>query len=431
MIKRVGYIVGLLLAAVCVYADTIQYADTFKLQDQPATTNDDAFLLDLLAEQGRQLREQELQRQLQDSLRRDSLFRDLLYRDSVMRAELALLHDSIVRLGLSLGHAEYDTTRQEELVAVEEADPVLLQMDSIARRLAQNEHINEARVERSIFKDVQADLEDINRSLTKRTYWSRELNCLTHLTQNYISSNWYKGGNSSLTALVQLKGYYNYKKDNLAWENNLEWRTGATTTGKADTLRHFNITDDMFRVQSKVGYQVLNKFYVAGSMELNTTLWNCWEANTKKAKTASFSPLKFYLNAGVDYKPVSGLNINFSPAVYKLIYSLYDSERVNVESFGIDNGTHVKNEFGSSVRVNYKWKPLRELSLDTEFYFYTNYKGVEIDWEVNADFIINRFLTTRLSLHPRYCTKEIKDGDDHAKIQFKELLSIGFAHKFR
>ena len=82
------------------------------------------------------------------------------------------------------------------------------------------------------------------------------------------------------------------------------------------------------------------------------------------------------------------------------------------------------------MRVEYAWKPVREVALDAKFYLYTNYHDVELDLEVNCDFIINRWLSARLTLHPRYDTSVILEGDTKAKIQFRELLSIGFAHKF-
>jgi hypothetical protein len=70
------------------------------------------------------------------------------------------------------------------------------------------------------------------------------------------------------------------------------------------------------------------------------------------------------------------------------------------------------------------------VELEGKFFTYTNYRDIEIDLELNCDFIINRFLSARLQLHPRYDTSVIMEGDEHAKIQFRELLSIGFAHKF-
>jgi hypothetical protein len=82
------------------------------------------------------------------------------------------------------------------------------------------------------------------------------------------------------------------------------------------------------------------------------------------------------------------------------------------------------------VRLEYTWKPVREVELETRFYLYTNYKEVEMDLEINCDFIINRFLSARLQLHPRYDSAAILEGDMRAHMQFRELLSLGFAHKF-
>jgi len=51
---------------------------------------------------------------------------------------------------------------------------------------------------------------------------------------------------------------------------------------------------------------------------------------------------------------------------------------------------------------------------------------VEIDWEIVSNFTINRFLSTRLTLNPRYDNTII---GQKAYLQFKELLSFGFSYK--
>ena len=132
---------------------------------------------------------------------------------------------------------------------------------------------------------------------------------------------------------------------------------------------------------------------------------------------------------GLDYKPVKGLSVSVSPLSYKLIH-IMDTSRVTVTEYGLNPGQRTLHTVGSSVRVEYVWKPVREVNLESRFYFYTNYHHVEIDLEVNCDFIINRFLSARLMLHPRYDSSVILEGDTRAKIQFRELLSLGFAHKF-
>ena len=56
---------------------------------------------------------------------------------------------------------------------------------------------------------------------------------------------------------------------------------------------------------------------------------------------------------------------------------------------------------------------------------------METELELDVDFIINRYLSAKLMLHPRYdSTVELADGQRN-KLQFKELISIGFSHTFR
>jgi hypothetical protein len=138
------------------------------------------------------------------------------------------------------------------------------------------------------------------------------------------------------------------------------------------------------------------------------------------------------MGVGIDYKPIKGLSINISPATYKLVYaSVSDSTRIDVTEYGITKGKNALNEIGSSVRVEWKWKPIREIELETKFYFFTNYKQVETELEIDVDFIINRYLSAKLMLHPRYDGTIENVTDQKSKLQFKELISVGFAHTFR
>ena len=142
--------------------------------------------------------------------------------------------------------------------------------------------------------------------------------------------------------------------------------------------------------------------------------------------------LIYTVGIGVDYKPLKDLSINLSPATYKLVYAnISDATRVDVTEYGIEPGKNILNEIGSSVRVEWKWKPLREIELETKFYFFTNYKQIETELEIDVDFIINRYLSAKLILHPRYDGTIEEVTNQKSKLQFKELISVGFAHTFR
>ena len=195
---------------------------------------------------------------------------------------------------------------------------------------------------------------------------------------------------------------------------------GLSTTAKADTVHKVNVTDDQFKIYSKAGYQVYkDKLLATGSVELQSTFLPSWKTNSKQLKSSIMTPIRFNMSIGLDYKPLDWITINVSPATYKLVHAaINDSTRVDVTTFGIDAGQKTLTEFGSSLRVEAKYKPLRELELYTLLYLYTNYRQVEFDWQIDVDFIINRFLSTHLTLHPRFDSTVKSSEPQH--MQFKE-----------
>lgn len=287
-------------------------------------------------------------------------------------------------------------------------------------------------VQRAIVRDLEEDRLDIERALRyKNSPWRKELNLSLQVTQNYASENWYQGSANSFAMLASAKGKLNYKKDNISWENVGEWRAGINTVS-GDSLRVVNTTDDLFRLNSKFGYQVHKCWYISSVAEFRTNLMNNWRKNKQELSAGFLTPARFTLGVGIDYKPLKGLDINISPGTYKAVYALNTNpDRVNVADYGIEVGKSALHEFGSSVRVDWKWQPLREIIVEANFYFFTNYKRVETELEVDVDFIINRFLSAKLMLHPRYDSTVEVSPDSKTKIQFKEFISIGFSHTFK
>jgi hypothetical protein len=123
-------------------------------------------------------------------------------------------------------------------------------------------------------------------------------------------------------------------------------------------------------------------------------------------------------------------SVVFAPVAYKYIY-LYekDSNVLNPNLFGIKTNEYKLSEIGSSLRAQASYAPTKEIQLDSKFYFFTNYQKVEVDWEIIGNFTINRFLSTRLSLNPRYDNTILLTKGEKARLQFKEFLSFGFSYK--
>ncbi|MCR5533435.1 MAG: DUF3078 domain-containing protein [Paludibacteraceae bacterium] len=391
MPRQIAIILLFLCAAISMTAqnDSIRlYADTFRLQDQKTTVDIDGLLLDMIAEQSVQIH-------ANDTV------------DTLTLAELMTL-DSIQR-----EVAEIDSLR---LVNTSLAVQRIEKMPTIV-------------IEKSWVKDAEEDRNDVLRAIRDmKTPWRKEATLMVQVTQNYVTPNWYQGGSSSFAGLLIAKGQIGYYTERFTWENTGEWRAGASTVS-ADSLHKINTTDDLLRLYSKANLRIAPKIFTSVSAEIETRLLPTYKSNSMELKSGPFSPFRFNAALGLDFKPVANLSISVSPLSYKVIH-IMDTARVKGTEYGLEIGQRTQHNVGSSVRIEYLWKPVREVALETKFYAYTNYRHVELDLEVNCDFIINKWLSARLTLHPRYDTSVIMEGDTHAKIQFRELLSLGFAHKF-
>ncbi|MBR0195188.1 MAG: DUF3078 domain-containing protein [Paludibacteraceae bacterium] len=385
--KKLGLILTICCAVMHVAAQQV-YPDTFKLAEQRKTVDMDPLLLDMVAAQSRELHAKDTTDTLTaaDILRLDSIAREMAEIDSLRAMNAELTFQAMSRI------------------------PTI-------------------EVSKSWIKDAEEDRNDVLRAIRDaRSPWRREATLMAQITQNYVTKNWYQGGSSSFAGLGIAKGQISYITDRFTWENTGEWRMGGTTVAN-DSLHKVNTTDDMLRLYTKANLRIVPKIFASVSAEIETRLLPTYKSNSNELKTGPFSPLRFYAAFGVDFKPVKNLSISVSPISYKVIH-VQDTARVRGKDFGLKTGERTQHNIGSSVRVEYTWKPVREVELETRFYMYTNYKEVEMDLEINCDFIINRFLSARLQLHPRYDSSAILEGDKHAKMQFRELLSLGFAHKF-
>ncbi len=274
----------------------------------------------------------------------------------------------------------------------------------------------------------------------KPKFWSYGAQFQAQVSQAYISSNWYNGGESNLNSFFMVKAFANYNDTKrIQWENNVEWKLGFITAGE-DSLRMFRTNEDQFKINTKFGVKAFGTFFYTLEGELQTQFFNTFVPNTYIRSTAAFSPIRTYLSIGMDYKYKDDLSVFVSPVSYKMVFvadttvfkGVSPDENI-ARKVGIEPGKNTLNQLGGLLRVNYKHKFNDDINLETNFSFYANYvgekKGVEISWEVIGNFVINRFFSCRISLHPRYDTTIVLPEGEKNRLQFKELISIGFNYK--
>jgi len=259
--------------------------------------------------------------------------------------------------------------------------------------------------------------------------WQYKALSQLQFSESAISKNWYQGGYSNLAVLGILSAKLTYDdKKCIQWDNNAEWRMGFNTIA-GDTLHWLSTNDDVLKINSKLGVKAGGNFFYSGSVDFSTQFFNSYNGiNSTALKTSFLTPVRLNIGVGLDYKYKKIFSLMVSPVSYKYIY--VNDSRVDPNLFGVKSGEKVLSEIGSSFKATLSYPISHEIQLDSRLSFYTNYQKVEIDWEVVANMTINRFLSTRISINPRYDNTVIEKDGALAKLQFKQLLSVGFSHKF-
>jgi len=271
------------------------------------------------------------------------------------------------------------------------------------------------------------------RLIVKREHsgpWTLNANALAQFSESVISGNWYQGGNSNIAILGILTGALNYdNKKNIQWENSAEWHIGFNSVA-GDTLRMLSTNDDVVKINSKLGIKAGGNFFYSGSVDFSTQLFNSYNGiNSTVMKTSFLTPVRLNIGVGLDYKYKKIFSLMLSPVAFKYIY-VSDNVNVNPNLFGVQTDKNQLSEIGSSLKATLSYPFSHDIQFDSKLSFYTNYQKVEVDWEMVCNLTINRFMSTRISFNPRFDNTVIETNGIKAKTQFKQLISVGFSHKF-
>jgi hypothetical protein len=277
----------------------------------------------------------------------------------------------------------------------------------------------------------EPDIIPVDMVVLKPNFWGFSGDYYLQFLQNYVSSNWYRGGESnySMVGSLTLEANYN-NKQKVKWENKLAMKLGLQTN-KGDSLHKVKTSTDLLRYTGKLGLQATKHWYYTLQTVANTQFMRTYDKNKAPVVSDFFSPFNLNVSLGMDYN-VNWLKHRLTGSVHlaPLAYNFKYVGRLRLATrYGLDANHHTLNDYGSQFTVDLRWKFSDNISWQTRLYGYTTYERSEMEWENTFTFQFNRYISAKLFVYPRFDDATSRD-DHHGYWQFKEYTSLGFSYSF-
>ncbi len=275
---------------------------------------------------------------------------------------------------------------------------------------------------------------DVEPEVKKPNFWTFKGNGSLQFTQNYFSDNWFQGGEKNYSMLAQLNVEANYdNKQKIQWDNKLEGQLGFQTS-ETDQYHNFKATANEVRFTTKFGYKAAANWNYAAQLQLQSQPYMNFEKNGPNVISDFLSPLTVRFSIGMDFKIKKKRfdgSLYLSPMSYVITY--VDRDNL-ISRYGIHEGHNSKHEWGPNVNFNFTYKMWKNISWTSRLYWFSNLHLTRVEWENTLNFAINRYMSTKLFLYPRFDDSSIKykSGEDHSGsyFMFKEWLSLGLSYDF-
>lgn len=355
--------------------------------------------------------------------------KDILVEDSVRKANM--LEKGIPHMYIS---SELDKKINRQLLDFYVNYPELVlqnetKLDSL--EFLSLEDMTSAHKKDNIIEFVQnnagfGQMSDSELLVLKPNFWTYGGSGYLQFSQNYISENWYKGGESTKSLLSGFTWQVMYDdKQKTQFETKLEWKLGFITA-PSDTVHTYKANNDLLRLTSKLGYKAIQNWYYTLSAEFQTQFFSNYATNSDDLVSTLFSPATLNVGVGMDYKYTKDGKVNLSVLLNPLNYTLYSvrSDEVDPTKFNIEEGHKKENVLGSRINATLTWKIIPTLLWESKFSYTTNYEKVLSEWENTFTFVVNKYLSTKLFMHGRFDDGVSKEPDD-SYFQFQELFSFG------
>lgn len=298
---------------------------------------------------------------------------------------------------------------------------------TVAPHVKFSDRLNEEEVKDLVESDNN---ENWNIVVRKPTFWTFKSTFSLQFTQNHVSDNWYKGGesNNSLQASSEIEANFN-NKQKITFTNKLEMRLGFQSL-QHDEKHKFKTNSDLIRLTDQLGLRALKHWNYTVTLQSWTQFYHGYKSNDDKVYSDFMSPFESVLSIGMNYE-LKPRNFSLTATISPLaVHFRYVGRKYLATSFGVDEGKHTNYEYGSTVTINHNWNVFKNVSWNGRIYYFSDYEKTLVEWENTINFKINQLLSSKLFLHTRFDDSVRRKEDNDTFFQFKEMFSLSLNVSF-
>ncbi|WP_419213401.1 DUF3078 domain-containing protein [Maribacter sp. X9] len=286
------------------------------------------------------------------------------------------------------------------------------------------------------------------------SFWEKENSFGINMSE-VAFVNWNAGGDNAVSGLGFLKLARKYKFSSFQWDNNMELRYGLN----AQAGRKLRKTEDVIRYSSNLGYRrdTISNWFYSVQLNFNSQFSNGYKYPDRETPISRFmAPGYLLFGAGTSFiTKDQKFNLYLSPLTQKSTFVL-DQRLADNGAFGVkaavldENGNVITPgenhmmELGILITNNINYTIATNVDVKSRLNLYTDYLNdfgnIDVDWEVNFNMKVNKYITTSLSTQMIYDDDirfDIVKNDNGTivspgvpKIQFKQVLGLGVLYNF-
>ncbi|NSW44475.1 MAG: DUF3078 domain-containing protein [Bacteroidales bacterium] len=307
----------------------------------------------------------------------------------------------------------------------------------------------------SILLKIQAQIADKEKDLRKISIDSTLIGWkkggLFNLTFSQLSlTHWSSGGENSIAGNALLNLFAKYNKHRFSFESSLDLGYGILKQATAKSKK----ADDKIDFSSKFGYLICNNSFIAALINFKTQFMPGYNYPNDSVKISNFmAPAYLLFASGYDFKKKDVFSCFIAPITGKITF-VNDQHLANAGSFGVEpaqfdtngnvikKGKQIRYEFGGYIKTSLQTKITNNINITSKLELFSNYfknpENIDVYWETLLGMKISKYLAVSINtvlIYDDDIMIIIKDKSGNItgqgpRIQFKEVIGIGFSYKF-